>query len=236
MTQHNRTTRREFVTEAGALAAAASLGTLGSLGMPAVAHADSAPESPHSLPVDWDLSWVDGLATATDRAVFDWPSLGDPADPMTMQLAGRYLDGCAAVYAGRTYRAAVVLNIRTTAVPAGLHDRLWEKYALGVEYKTNDPHTRAPAVRNPFWHPAPELMPGYTSPSISTLVGQGAIALVCDFALGHLAKRLAAARKETPDAVHADLRAGLVRGAFAVPSGIYGMAKAQNAGCGLVRM
>ena len=33
-----------------------------------------------------------------------------------------------------------------------------------------------------------------------------------------------------------ELRAGFVPGAYAVPSGIFGLARAQNSGCALVRM
>ena len=73
-------------------------------------------------------------------------------------------------------------------------------------------------------------------PSLSDLLDQGAVVLVCDFALGHLAKRLADKRGRTKDDVHRELRAGFIPGAFAVPSGIFGLAKAQNAGCAFVRM
>lgn len=60
--------------------------------------------------------------------------------------------------------------------------------------------------------------------------------LVCDFALLHLAERLAAKTNRQPTDVHLALRNGFVPGAFAVPSGIFGLAKAQNAGCAFVRL
>ncbi|HEU4786250.1 MAG TPA: hypothetical protein VFS57_02545 [Gemmatimonadaceae bacterium] len=60
--------------------------------------------------------------------------------------------------------------------------------------------------------------------------------LVCDFAMGHLSTRLASKVGRSADDVRADLRRSLVPGAFAVPSGIFGLARAQNAGCALVRM
>jgi intracellular sulfur oxidation DsrE/DsrF family protein len=36
--------------------------------------------------------------------------------------------------------------------------------------------------------------------------------------------------------IHAELRKGLIEGAYAVPSGIFGLARAQNAGCAYVRV
>jgi hypothetical protein len=187
-------------------------------------------------PGEWDLSWLARLATATDRAVFDWPGLGDPADPIVLEIAARYLDNCESTYGAQKYDARAVLNIRTQAVSAALNDATWDHHALGAEYKVNDPVTGKLAVRNPFWHRAPDPLPGISLPSLADLVGRGAIVLVCDFALEHLAKRMADKAGRPSAEVHQELRNGFVPGAFAVPSGIFGLAKAQNAGCAFVRM
>jgi hypothetical protein len=229
----NGSSRRELVIKAGKLVSAASLTTL----MTPAAVFAAASHSPSSTPAgDWDLSWVSTLATATDRAVFDWPSLGDPADPQVVYFAERYLDNCKAAYGSGKYDARAVLNIRTQAIAAALSDATWERFALGKDYNVKDPVTQQEAVRNPFWHRAPDPAPGVVLPTVADLLGRGAIVLVCDFALGHLADRLA--RKSNRDAaqVHQELRAGFVPGAFAVPSGIFGLAKAQNAGCAYIRM
>jgi hypothetical protein len=229
----NRSSRREFVTKVGRFASVASLSSL----TPAAAMAASNSLSAVSATAgDWDLSWLTTLASATDRAVFDWPSLGDPADPQVLYFAARYLDNCEAVYAPRKYEVRAVLNIRTQAIPAALNDATWERYALGAEYKVNDPVTQKPAIRNPFWHRAPEPSPGVVLPTLADLLGRGAIVLVCDFALMHLAERLATKAKRQPEEMHQELRNGFIPGAFAVPSGIFGLAKAQNAGCAFVRL
>ena len=162
--------------------------------------------------------------------------LGDAADPQILWLAERYLQNCTAAYGESYYRAAVVLNIRTQAVPAALTDDLRERYALGIEYQTNDPFTATPATRNPFWHDGPKPARGVGTTSLAKFVERGAIILVCDFALGHLAKRLATKKLRDEAEVHAELRNGLVPGAYPVSSGVFGMAKAQNAGCALVKL
>ncbi len=223
--------RRDFVTEVGRLASAVSLASL----TPLVALAEVESHS-YGRATDWDLSWLTTLAKATDRAVFDWPSLGDPADPQVLYFAERYLDNCATIYAGRAYEARVVLNIRTQAVPAALNDAMWERYALGAEYKVNDPATQKPATRNPFWHRAPDLPNGVVLPAIPDLLKRGSVALVCDFALTHLAERLATKANRPAADVHQELRSGFIPAAYAVPSGIFGLAKAQNAGCAFMRL
>jgi len=233
-TQENRSSRREFVAKAGRLASTVSLTTLMT---PATAFAIAGGGSRVFTPAgEWDLSWLARLATATDRAVFDWPTLGDPADPIVLEIAARYLDNCEMAYGAQKYDARVVLNIRTQAVSTALNDATWDRHALGAEYKVNDPVTGKSAVQNPFWHRAPDPLPGVSLPTLADLVGRGAIVLVCDFALEHLAKRLADKAGRPSAQVHQELRNGFVPGAFAVPSGIFGLAKAQNAGCAFVRM
>jgi hypothetical protein len=229
-TNPNSSSRRNFVAGVGRLASTIALGACMTLA--ASSHAANQPTGPGT----WDLSWLGRLTTATDRAVFDWPTLGSPGDPIVLEIAERYLDNCAAAYGPRAYEARVVLNIRTQAVPAALIDAAWERYPLADDYEVKDPTTKQPATRNPFWHRAPSPGPGLIVPSLSDLVQRGAIILVCDFALGHLSKRLATKLGREASDVHADLRSSFISNAFAVPSGIFGLAKAQNAGCAYIRV
>ena len=226
--------RRSFLTDVGRYATSVALA--GSAATSIAAATLSAQDVATTGSEDWDLGWIDKLRPATDRAVFDWPSLGDPADAIVLQIAERYLDNCRSAYRAGPYDARVVLNIRTQATVAAMTDQLWERYSLGAEYNAKDPTTQQPATRNPFWHRAPSPAPGLTLPTIADLVDRGAIILVCDFAIGHLSRRLAAKSGRTADDVHADLRSGLLQGAYAVPSGIFGLARAQNAGCAFIRM
>lgn len=226
--------RREFFMDVGRLASTVAL--VGCVPPSVATSASRAPDRSGIVNGEWDLSWTDTLRSATDRAVFDWPSLGDAADPIVLELAERYLDNCRTIYRAQTYEARVVLNIRTQAIPAAMTDALWERYSLGTEYNAKDPATQQPATRNPFWHRAPSPAQGITLPTVADLIDRGAIVLVCDFAMGHLANRLAPKTGRTSDAVHEDLRKGLVHGAYAVPSGIFGLARAQNSGCAYIRM
>ncbi len=232
--------RRRFVGDVGRLASGLAL----TAAVPGSARALTAapPHVPRTAPPlsaapgDWDLSWLDRVAAGTDRAVFDWPSLGKPADSIVLQIASRYMENCASVYAAGSYQLRIVMNIRTTAVPAALSDATWARFKLGEEYGVDDHATKERAVRNPFLHRAHSDYPGIVLPTLTDLLDADATVLVCDFALGHLAKSLATKENAPVDAIHRELRAGFVQNAYAVPSGIFGLAKAQNAGCAFVRM
>src|SRR5262245_36919635 len=106
--------RRCFLTDVGRLASTVALAGCAPASV-------ATPASPirSGSPLErgaWDLGWIDLLRPATDRAVFDWPSLGDPADPIVLEIAERYLDNCRSAYPVGTYDARVVLNIRTQAI------------------------------------------------------------------------------------------------------------------------
>jgi hypothetical protein len=224
--------RRQFVGDVGYMATAVPL--LGSSAYPSTEA--STPDRSPPAAAEWDLSWIQRLGSATDRAVFDWPSLGSVDDSIVLQIAARYLDNCAVAYPAGAYKAVAVLNIRTTAIPAAMTDSAWARYGLGAEYKLVDPATKADAVRNPFWHRPPQAPKPPGEPTLEELVQRDAIILVCDFAMGHLAARLATKANQTADEVHQVLLHSLVPGAYAVPSGIFGLARSQNAGCAFVRM
>jgi hypothetical protein len=221
--------RREFLADVGRAGAALALGACastggGPVGAAAVAAA-SAPPAPHA---PWDLSWLDRVRRARHRALFDGPQ-GDIA----LMLAARWLDNLAAVYGAVPADAVAVVNLRTRPANLGLADAVWAKYPIGEDANVRDA-AGAPVRRNPSYRPAPDASQPVADMTLGRLQQRGAVVLVCDFALGHLADRLAAKVGTPRETVHAELRAGLLPGAFLVPSGIFGMAEAQNAGCAFV--
>ena len=211
--------RRQFL---GALGSASAL----LLADPSLLHAaeDAAPAP------EWNLSWVDRVRRAKHRAVFDAPTKN-----IVLDLATRYLDNVQTVFGTLPEGEVVaVLNIRTMATSMGLSDAMWQKYPIGEDVKANDPSTNAPYRKNPDWRPvvAPGALVG--NYGVERLQQRGAVMIVCDFALGHLANRIAKAVGASAETVHEEFRAGLLPGAFLVPSGIFGAAHAQNAGCAFI--
>src|SRR5262249_44475115 len=168
--------RREFLDRVGAASFVAAL--------PAALPLD--PLHP-VIPSDWDLSWVKLLKDASDRAVVDAPGTSD----FPLQLATRYLDNCDAAYGAGKHNARVVVNLRTRGIAIGMSDDLWERFSLGTEYDIKERSGEAPPVakHNPFLN----IPAGATSSfgAINDLFARKAIFLICDFAMGHLADRLA---------------------------------------------
>jgi len=226
--------RRRFVTQLGRIASLTALGSIISARSIAAAEPDApkVPETPDTpAPGDWDLSWVDRLKGATNRGVFDWSTMETPPDAAALDRAARYLDGCVDAY-GDASSARAVIVIRHLATPAALSDAAWSRYGIGAVEKVTDPATGQPAARNPFWSSA--SAGADESPTLHDLVQRGAIILACNVALTHLASRVARQRGEDPASVQHAFRASLVPTAIAVPSGIFGLVRAQNAGCGLI--
>ena len=212
--------RREFLGRLG------GAGMMTALGAYEPALAREAPPQGHP----WDTSWLERVRRAQRRAVFDAPNPG-----IVLDLAARWLDGVRAVHGERAADAAsavAVLNIRTRAIGLALGDAAWAQFPLGEEYKVDDPLTKAPAKRNADWKRSTSTHALATT--VEEIQQRGGILIVCDFALGHLATRLAQKAGREGPAVHAELRAGLVPGAILVPSGIYGAAEAQLAGCAFI--
>ena len=207
----SRSSRRVFIGQAAGMGAVAALG-------PLEIQADP----------QWNMSWLDTVKKAKRRAMFDAPSPGSVFD-----LAMRWYQNIETAYGRSAGRSCAVLNLRTRSTSGGLADSMWQKYPIGEDLKVNDPDTNAPTRRNLDLRVAAEKEAiGYGS--IEGLQKRGAVVIVCDFALGHLANRLAKATNAKPEDVHAELRANLVAGAFLVPSGIFGAAEAQNAGCAFI--
>lgn len=200
--------RRSFLEQVAGMGATAMLG-----------------ESAITTSSTWDMSWIESVRKAKHRAVFDAPMPGSVLD-----LATRYYRNIETVYGASSGRACAVINLRTRSVSMGFADAMWQKYPIGEDTKVMDPETSTPARRNVDMRvPADKAAQGYGS--LEDLLARGSIFLVCDFALEHLANRLATALSAKADNVHADLRANLIRGAVLVPSGIFGAIEAQNAGC-----
>jgi hypothetical protein len=162
------------------------------------------------------------------KALFDAPQ---PC--VVLDLAARYYENLERVYGKSVHGGCAVLNLRTRAVSMGVGDPMWSKYAVAEDAKVMDPTTNAPARHN-IYRVVPEDQTALGYGSFDLLQRQGAVVLVCDFALGHLAKRLAEKAGAVKESVHEELRSNLVPGAILVPSGIFGAAEAQNAGCAFI--
>ena len=196
--------RREFLTQVGAFAAITGFDA--SEWKAAAAPAAGA----------WDTSWISALAPATYRVVFN---AEDVADGAALAYAETFLDHFHDAHGTADAQTRPVIVFRRLGTPMALDDVLWDRYGIGEDAKINDSRTRGPAKRNVY------------KPQIETLRQRGLISLACNIALGNWSARAAKRTNRKVADVMAEARANLIPGAIVVPSGIYALIRAQNAGC-----
>ncbi len=130
---------------------------------------------------------------------------------------------------------SVVLVLRHDAIPYAMKSELWEKYKFGEVFKADDPKTKAPATRNPFWKPAKGdfAVPGVgeVAIGINELQESGVMVCVCNAALTVYSAALAGSMSLNAADVKKEWEQGLLPGVQVVPSGVWAIGRAQENGC-----
>ena len=181
--------RRQFIAQLGAIAAAMAID-------PDEVRAMPAPETTS----EWDTSWLDRLATAKYRVVFNG---SDIADGVAMDYASTFMDHYREAHATTDDQTRPVIVFRRLGTVMALNDMLWDKYEIGADRKVNDPATHQPARRNPFWRAAP----GSSGTKLEALQTRGLISLVCNVSAGSIGYSLAERTKQDVETVRAEVRA-----------------------------
>lgn len=129
----------------------------------------------------------------------------------------------------------VVVVLRHSGIPYAFENRLWEKYKFGEVFKADDPATKAPATRNPFWQPKPGdfKIPGIGNVAIgiNELQDSGVMFCVCDMAITVYSAALAQGMGQDAAVIKKDWLSGLLPGIQVVPSGVWAVGRAQEHGC-----
>jgi hypothetical protein len=126
--------------------------------------------------------------------------------------------------------ATSVVILRSQALVVALNSAVWEKYKIGESLKIIDPETEAPAVKNPFLNPKAGVLLR-DDMAVDQLLGKGAVFGACNVALHGLSKRLASNAGVSADDAAKEWAANLVPGITLLPSGVWGVNRAQEAGC-----
>jgi intracellular sulfur oxidation DsrE/DsrF family protein len=128
-----------------------------------------------------------------------------------------------------------VVILRHDGIPYAFEDRLWAKYKFGELFKADDPATKAPAVRNPFWKPKAGdfKIPGIGNVDIgiNQLQDSGVMFCVCDVAMTVFSAVVAQGMNQDAAEVKKDWLAGLLPGVQVVPSGVWAVGRAQEHNC-----
>ena len=129
----------------------------------------------------------------------------------------------------------VVVVLRHSAIPYAFDHQLWEKYKFGEVFKANDPATKSPALRNPFWKPkkgdfkVPGI--GEIQIGINELQTDGVMFCVCDAAITVYSAVVADGMKMDAAELKKEWMTGLLPGIMVVPSGVWAVGRAQEHKC-----
>ena len=126
--------------------------------------------------------------------------------------------------------ATAVMIFRHKGIPFALASPMWEKYKVGESFNFHDPETKAFAVKNPYFEPKPGVLPN-PEMALDRLLAKGTVMGVCVIALRGQARRLAANAGVTAEEAFKEWSANLIPGATLIPSGTWGVNRAQEAGC-----
>jgi len=107
---------------------------------------------------------------------------------------------------------------------------MWAKYKIGESFKIIDPETNAPAVKNPFLYPKPGVLLGDDT-AIDRLIEKGTLVGACNVALQGQSRKLAGKAGVSGDEAAKEWAANVLPGITMIPSGVWGVNRAQEAGC-----
>jgi hypothetical protein len=126
--------------------------------------------------------------------------------------------------------ATAVLIFRHKGLPYALASAMWEKYKIGESFNIVDPETKAPAVKNPYFQPKPGVLRN-NEMALDRLLAKGTVMGACGVALRAQSGRLAAKAGVTAEEALKEWTANLIPGVTVIPSGTWGVNRAQEAGC-----
>jgi hypothetical protein len=126
--------------------------------------------------------------------------------------------------------ATAVVILRHGAFPIALGHAMWEKYKIGESLKIVDPETKAPATKNPFLRPKAGVLL-VEDMALDRLLARGVVFGACNVALQVQSKMLASNAGVSAEDAAKEWAANIVPGITVIPSGTWGVNRAQEAGC-----
>jgi hypothetical protein len=126
--------------------------------------------------------------------------------------------------------ATAVVVLRHTAFPLALNHTMWQKYKIGESLSILDPETKAPAVKNPFLLPKPGVLT-VDDMAIDRVLANGAVIGACGIALKVLRGKLAQNAGVSAEGAAKEWAANIIPGITVIPSGTWGVNRAQEHGC-----
>jgi hypothetical protein len=200
------TPRRSFF---GRIAAVTALGLSG-----VVTTVRAQPAAPQSDGPDWP-----GKLKGHHRQVFD---VYDINEGFPLGFTRNFLDP--------NESATAVIVLRHRAFPMALGHAMWQKYKIGESFKIIDPETKAPAVKNPFLEPKHGVLQSDNN-ALDRLLARSTVIGACNVALLGQSRRVAGNAGVSADEAAKEWAANVIPGISLIPSGTWGVNRAQEAGC-----
>jgi hypothetical protein len=126
--------------------------------------------------------------------------------------------------------ATAVVILRHEAFPIALGSAMWEKYKIGESFKIVDPETNAPATKNPFLRPKAGVLV-VDDIAVDRLLARGVVFGGCHVALRIQSKMLAGNAGVSAEEAAKEWAANVISGITIIPSGTWGVNRAQEVGC-----
>jgi len=210
--------RREFISSAA-----------GSLFFAGLAE----PQAPASK--QWDLSWVRKI-TGKHKVVLDVPEV-DSA--FGVWRANFWVQQYSDVLGVPAKDSSSVLVMRHNGIVLAMNQNFWDQYGIGKAKNVIHPITEKPTNRNPALlsstNPEDALPPMFDDWALDKFIARGGIALGCSLALDVCSQMIAEKDKIAADAARKKAESFLLPGVVLVPSGVFAVIRAQEAGCAYVR-
>jgi hypothetical protein len=172
--------------------------------------------------------WLDGIS-GQQKVLLD---VREPNDGMHNAWAWVYLLTGQQAYGVKEKDLGTVMVFRHNAIPLVLNDSAWKKYELGKVFKINDPETKAPAVRNPYYEKGHE--PLLADMALQKLIDRGVKVAACDMAIHFYSGLVAAQAGLKHDDVKKDWNDALLPGIAHAPSGVVACQGAVSRGCSYI--
>ena len=126
--------------------------------------------------------------------------------------------------------ATAVIVFRHKGLPFAIGSAMWEKYKIGETFKILNPETKAFAVKHPYFQPKPGVLQN-ADMALDRLIAKGTVIGACGVALRGQSRRLAANAGVTAEEALKEWTANLIPCVTVLPSGTWGVNRAQEAGC-----
>jgi hypothetical protein len=191
---------------------------------------------PYTKSDKWDLSWIKRVKGKA-RGVFDMTS---PQGNGGWDTVITWRDHAIEVY-GKARDVNAIAVIRHAGITLAMNDAYWDEFKIGQSKPRGDttaataPAAPVAPLRNPIASPRPGASDAQLLHSVECFIADGGIVLACNLAFsGMVRSRVARARNLTGAAADKAARAYLIPGVILMPSGVFALIAAQQAGCGVV--